>query len=164
MIADWTPPYNGTTVKTIVRSCGEDVCVVYTESSLGEYYFNVVNTQTHMVWSFPVDEEVNDVEVLDDTVYYCGYVGYPALCSFSLAEVYTGSVNRKYLWFPREGATINPKRFELFRATGGIHAVMVGDWILNNEIKSFIADVWHPYALTGGWHTTFHVTIGKECL
>lgn len=145
---------------SIVRSVGPDVCVVYTGKHYGENYFHVVNVRYKQVWSFTVDEEVKDVEVMDDTVYYCGWQGFPSICSFPIAQVYTGAVDVDYVWY-MTSTTIVPKRLEVFRVVDGVHAVMVGDWADATPTNSFIADAWKPYG-SSYWYVAALKTEGKE--
>jgi len=146
---------------TIIRSWGYDRCVMYSTTPTGNHFFSVINFTLNTVHSFQVDEGVRDMEILDDTVYYCGWAGYPSLCYFPLNEVYTGNVCVKTLWYITSTMAI-PKRMEVFRVPGGKHVVMVGDLMDNTPANSFIADAWHPNTPLPFWNVVTLKTIGKE--
>lgn len=146
---------------SIIRYSSPNVVVMYTSNGIYNNYFHIINTETNMRWYFHVEEIVKDVEILDDTVYYCGDEGYPEVGIFAISDVYTGNVLIKNFWVSTTRAI--PKRLEVFRASGGIHVVIVGDWLTATPTNSFIADVWSEYSTSlNTWSLAALRTVGKE--
>ena len=146
---------------SIIRYSKPNVVVMYTSHGTGNRIFHIINTETNMRWSFSVDEIVKDMEILDDTVYYCGDEGYPEVGFFAISDVYSGNVLIKNFWVSTTIAI--PKRLEVFRASGGVHVVIVGDWLTATPTNSFIADVWSKYSSSlNTWSLAALLTVGKE--
>jgi len=150
----------------IVRNYQPNISVVYTgpiEDASGDKYFHLVNTATNTIRSFKVDEYVKDVEIVDDTVYYCGWAGFPALCYFAISDVMNSNICVKTYWYYTTVRSV-PRRLEMFKTTDGIHAVMVGTYGTSPSVNSFIADAWKPSHISppNSWSVAVLLTDGKE--
>ncbi len=149
---------------SIVRWYTSQVCVLYTGSASNGNHFHLIKTGSGDIYSIEVEEDVTDMEILDDTLYYCGKLNgyFPILYLIPLQHFYSTNVNvkgRKYTPIK----DYYPKKLEVFRGTGGVHAVVVGDIVNVNRTDGFIADFWRV-GNTTSWETEkLLYTDDKEC-
>ena len=149
---------------SMVRWYRSQVCVLYTGSASNGNHFHLVNMGSGDIYSVEVEEDVTDMEILDDTLYYCGKLNgyFPILYLFPLQHFYNANVNvkgRKYTPIK----DYYPKKLEVFRVTGGVHAVVVGDIVNVNRTDGFIADFWRA-GTSAYWETEkLLYTDDKEC-
>jgi len=149
---------------SIIRWYQPGLCVLYTGSASRGNHFHLVNTGSGDIYTFEVNEEVTDMEILDDTLYYCGNVSgyYPALYYFPLMQLYSSNVVVRGI---RHSPIMpyNPRKLEVFRATGGVHAVVVGDIEGMNRTDGFIADYWKSASSLFFTTDKLLYTADKEC-
>lgn len=160
-IAHMHTNYNADT--SIIRKYTDEWSVLYTGSATAGNYFHLVNVNTGYMYSIDVDEDVTDMEILDDTLYYCGglYSYWSVMNYFPIQQFLTGSVSIKR-WRVTPTKMFVPKKLEVFRVTGGVHAVVVGDIVTAQRTDSYIVDFWHraPYQM---WDYAYLYTEDKEC-
>lgn len=151
---------------SIVRWYGDNLCVLYTHSASNGNFFHLVNTVTGFARTMEVDHEVYDMEILDDTLYYCGsYLSpYSVLNTFAIQDMFNSSVTIRWFRFPSL-YNVKPRRLEVFRASGGVHAVVVGDYTAPSSTctNTFLADLWRGASYMSTWYGRYFMTDDKEC-
>ena len=66
---------------SIVRGWKEEQCVIFTaDFGREDYYFHLINNQTGMARSIKVTECVKDMEIIEDTLFFCGRNIYDFSC------------------------------------------------------------------------------------
>ena len=157
-------PFSYAADTSIVRWYTNQQCVMYTGSSSEGNFLHLINVSSGDIYSIEVEEDVTDMEILDDTLYYCGRLsGYFALLYYCpLQDFYNPFISVKgNRYTPVMG--YYPKRLEVFRVSGGVHAVVVGDVVNPNRTDSFIADLWRNNS-SYFWKTVkLLYTDNKEC-
>ena len=159
-------PTNYAADTSIIRKYTGEWSVVYTQSATAGNYFHLVNMNTGNMYSIDVEEEVTDMEILDDTLYYCGTLQpyYSILNFFPLQQFYTGNIYIRRGRITPPAVFLVPKKLEVFRVTDGVHAVVVGDYFPPNSSRtdSYIADFWRYHTNTS-WQHIYMYTDDKEC-
>ena len=156
-------PASFTADTTIIRSYANEWSVVYTGNANGDNYMHLVNMNTGALYSIALDEKVTDMEILNDTLYYCGNQNmyWSILNFFPIQQFYTGTVNVKR-WRVTPTMMFLPKKLEVFRVAGGVHAVVVGDIVTAVRTDSYIADFWRA-DISPMWDVSYLYTDDKEC-
>ncbi len=156
-------PVSFTADTTIIRSYANEWSVVYTGNANGDNFMHLVNMNTGALYSIALDEKVTDMEILNDTLYYCGNQNmyWSILNFFPIQQFYTGTVNVKR-WRVTPTMMFLPKKLEVFRVAGGVHAVVVGDIVTAVRTDSYIADFWRA-DISPMWDVSYLYTDDKEC-
>lgn len=163
-------PYNA---DVMVSSIGK---FVYYDPSEEEYR---VAEFSNLYWP-----RVTDFEILEDTLYYCGYANTSASSTspsyvgyigyFCIPALFDGTDGLHTLVFNPQPLSLTgsptqflnePCKIEVFKAGDGIHAICTGGWsdspyTLYNG-GHFVADVVHQFS-TGDWWYYVHLGDGVE--
>ena len=117
---------------------------------------------------------ITDMEILDDTLYFCGYANIPASSAtpnyvgyigyFCIPQLFDGTGVIHALTFnqqPKDPDSphcyiTEPCRLEVFKADNGIHLVCTGGWSNRSDslvnAGCFVADVAHSFATNDWWY------------
>lgn len=151
---------------SIIRRYTNEWSVVYTGSATAGNHLHLVNMNMGSVYSVDVDEDVTDMEILDDTLYYCGTLlpYYSVLNFLALQQFFTGYINLRVGRITPPAVYLVPKKLEVFRATGGVHAIVVGDYQppYSSRTDSYMVDFWR-YQANVAWNHVYLYTEDKEC-
>lgn len=175
--------------KTITRAWGEAAQIIYTEdvqyvpgteiesSCTAKFTLYDHYSQEYRVADFSTGywPRVTDFEILDDTVYFCGYanlaasgysphyVGYVGY--FSVSHLFYGTDVIHVLAFNQQpddpssssfAILTKPCRIEAFKTDKGVHMVCTGGWSHSHsnvaDAGTFVADVVHYYPTDQWWY------------
>ncbi len=151
---------------SIVREWKNGCCMMYTSTNSGNYYFHFINVMSGSVMSVASQDKVSDMEIIGDTLYYCGidYMGYPTVGVLYIPNIPNNNVIVKHLRWPTLN-TIVPKRMDAVRVSNGFHVFVTGNWTYAGSTTpvSFVADVANFNTAASSWEVHYYVTWGKEC-
>lgn len=143
-ILDFPNSYNCDT--SVVRYWDGNQAVVYASSPKGKMFY-LMDANSTNVASIATSLHVKDMEIVGDTLYYCGigdddnaYIGF-----FTIPDLLTSNLPEKLVTIPLAGSNndlpLRPKRMEVFHVNGGFHVVMVCDVVLPSDtIKRVMMD------------------------
>ena len=151
---------------SIVREWKNGYCVMYTSTAGEDYYFHLIDVLSGTVWSIASQDRVSDMEIIGDTLYYCGndYIGFPTVGVFYIPNILTNNVIVSHLRCPTRH-TIVPERMDVVRVSNGFHVFVTGDLTYEGSSipVSFVADVANFNTVSSNWTVRYYVTWGKEC-
>ena len=141
---------------SIVREWTDGYALIYSKQPGAGNWFHLVKSTGTTVASVKVACEVKDMEIVDDTVYYCCmelnsmYIGYftiPDLLSTTmhetLVEVYPPTL-------PDPIKEKRPRRLEAFHVADGLHVIMLYDLeFMSDSVKRVLVDVRKQYSVPG---------------
>lgn len=145
---------------SIIRHWKESTSIVYAKTPTGNFFL-MDNPSTPSSLKCQTKLDVKDMEIVEDTLYYCGtaagasYIGF-----FCINDFFTSSVAEKKVLMPpyTNGSEIfrfQPRRLEVFHVSGGYHVVMVSDMVCPSDtIKRVMMDARSFYGATY-WAVTF---------
>ena len=143
---------------SIIREWKEGLSLIYSRQPGSGNWFHLANSLGMTVASVKVGTDVKDMEIVDDTVYYCCmepnsmYIGYftiPDLLSTTMHETLV-KVYPPTLPDPIKEA--RPRRLEAFHVADGLHVIMLYDYeFVSDSVKRVLVDVYRPYSLPS-WH------------
>lgn len=137
----------------IVRNFNDRYSVVYSKSANNGNRFYLVEHATGIIAkSFKTDNDVKDMEIDKDTLYYCGLNSNRAaiLGYFAIMDLYSSSL-------PDYNVQINmpyeftaplyiPRRMEVFHVSDGVHAIVLVDAkFTSGVVKHILTDVFSSY-------------------
>lgn len=139
---------------SIVRNWYDKLNIIYSQSPAGNQIY-LTDANSTAVYSIFTDINIKDMEILEDTLYYCGadqnnisYIG-----QFTIPDMLTSSVSETLVQIPTGGSGNSypffPKRMEVFHVSAGIHVVMVCDMVCPSDtIKRVMMDARSHYGNT----------------
>jgi len=145
---------------SIVRYWHESVNIVFSKSPY-EKYFLLTNPDSTMSKKFVTEIDVKDMEIVGDTLYYCGVnnnkeaiVGH-----FIISEMYNTDVFDLYAKFSiivnYPDHYLYPKRLEVYHDAYCVHAVMVCDLVFPSDtVKKVMADCYSLHS-SSSWTLAF---------
>ena len=193
-------PESTATTKSITRAWKDNVQITCIEDiEYDPYYAGVILSSTaKFVYYDPTENEyrvaefdnslwprVKDMEILEDTLYFCGYANAAASSTspyyigyigyFCIPQLFDGTDNIHVLTFNQlnrypitadDYIYINePCKIEIFKVTNGIHVICTGGWSTSRGSLcsggQFVADVVHEFS-TGDWWYYIHRGDGTE--
>ena len=139
---------------SIIREWKEGLSLIYSRQPGSGNWFHLANSLGMTVASVKVGTDVKDMEIVDDTVYYCCmepgsmYIGYftiPDLLSSSmhetLVEVFPPTL-------PDTVKETRPRRLEAFHVADGLHVIMLYDYeFVSGMVKRVLVDVYRQYSV-----------------
>lgn len=138
---------------SIVREWKDKQALIYSKHPEAGNWFHLVKSTGTTVSSVKVACEVKDMEIVDDTVYYCCmepssmYIGYftiPDLLSPVMHETLIGIAP------PMDGTMkeMRPRRLEAFHVADGLHVIMLYDFkFISDSVKRVLVDVYRQYSV-----------------
>ena len=138
---------------SIVRKWNAEWSLLFTNSGCGNQFHIIDVSGTNLV-SFLTKCDVKDMEIIEDTAYFCGMDGNgnPVIGYFVITDMLSGTLQENRILLPvSTGYAITPRRLEAFHVSDGVHIVMVEDKKFPSGIvKRVLADVFKAYS-AGGW-------------
>ncbi|MBR3725702.1 MAG: hypothetical protein IKN11_09990 [Bacteroidales bacterium] len=137
----------------IVRNFNDRYSVVYSKSANNGNRFYLVEHATGIIAkSFKTDNDVKDMEIDKDTLYYCGLNSNRAaiLGYFAIMDLLSSSLpdyNVQINIHPDFQAPLYiPRRMEVFHVPDGVHAIVLVDAKFNTgAVKHILTDVYSYY-------------------
>ena len=136
----------------IIRNWKDNLSIVYSKSaSRGNCFYLIDQTSGMVVQSARTDNDVKDMEIDSDTVYYCGVNngGGPILGFFSVYDMLTTTLQDNTVpinfhnYFMDNVSKIIPKRIEAFHVSDGIHAIVLVDAkFTSDSVKKILVDIY----------------------
>lgn len=193
-------PESTEATKSITRAWKDNAQITYIEDiEYAPFYPDVINSITaKFVYYDPTEENeylvaefdnslwprITDMEVLEDTLYFCGYANVAASSTspqylgyigyFCIPQLFDGTDNIHVLTFNQQPGTpdapsywfVNePCKIEVFKVSNGIHAICTGGWSTSRGSLfsggQFVADIVHEFS-TGDWWYYIHRGDGTE--
>ncbi|GEM_PF-2749848 len=151
--------YNGEFSDTsIVRQWNEQLYVVYSQTPNGNYFL-LTNSEGDYHTKFLTHIEVKDMEIVDDTLYYCGIdrnTNEAIVGHFNINEMNNSSVFEYFARFAvfsiYPGHYLLPKRLEVIHNSFCVHVVMVCDLFFPSDtVKKVMADAISPHS-SSSWY------------
>ena len=141
---------------SIVREWKDKQALIYSKHPEAGNWFHLVKSTGTTVSSVKVACEVKDMEIVDDTVYYCCmepgsmYIGYftiPDLLSPVMHETLVRIDPAPFAVLTKE---MRPRRLEAFHVADGLHVIMLYDnKFISNSVKRVLVDVYRQYSVPG---------------
>ena len=141
---------------SIVREWKDKQALIYSKHPEAGNWFHLVKSTGTTVSSVKVACEVKDMEIVDDTVYYCCmepgsmYIGYftiPDLLSPVMHETLVRIDPAPFAVLTKE---MRPRRLEVFHVADGLHVIMLYDnKFISNSVKRVLVDVYRQYSVPG---------------
>ena len=139
---------------SIVREWKDKQALIYSKHPEAGNWFHLVKSTGTTVSSVKVACEVKDMEIVDDTVYYCCmepgsmYIGYftiPDLLSPVMHETLVRIDPAPFAVLTKE---MRPRRLEAFHVADGLHVIMLYDnKFISNSVKRGLVDVYRQYSV-----------------
>ena len=141
---------------SIIREWKEGLSLIYSRQPGSGNWFHLANSLGMTVASVKVGTDVKDMEIVDDTVYYCCmepgsmYIGYftiPDLLSPVMHETLVRIDPAPFAVLTKE---MRPRRLEAFHVADGLHVIMLYDnKFISNSVKRVLVDVYRQYSVPG---------------
>lgn len=141
---------------SIIREWKEGLSLIYSRQPGSGNWFHLANSLGMTVASVKVGTDVKDMEIVDDTVYYCCmepgsmYIGYftiPDLLSSSMHETLVRIDPAPFAVLTKE---MRPRRLEAFHVADGLHVIMLYDnKFISDSVKRVLVDVYRQYSVPG---------------
>ena len=141
---------------SIIREWKEGLSLIYSRQPGSGNWFHLANSLGMTVASVKVGTDVKDMEIVDDTVYYCCmepgsmYIGYftiPDLLSSSMHETLVRIDPAPFAVPTKE---MRPRRLEAFHVADGLHVIMLYDnKFISDSVKRVLVDVYRQYSVPG---------------
>ena len=150
-------PYHTNCDTAIVRNWNTSYTVVYSKSVARGSFFYLVDPSGVAISSAPTDNDVKDMEINEDTVYYCGVSGSgnPIFGFFTITDLTTSTCqdNVVNINFPTSMTSqcsgFTPKKIEAFHLSDGVHAIVLVDAKFpSDSVKKVLVDIYKPYPAT----------------
>ena len=192
-------PENSKTTKSITREWKDNAQITYIQNiEYDPYNADVILSSTaKFVYYDPTGNvykvaefdnsywpRVTDMEILEDTLYFCGYANVTASSTspfymgyvgyFCIPQLFAGTDLIHTLTFNQQPGTPdspiywfinNPSKIEVFKVANGIHVICTGGWSTTRDSLfnggNFIADVVHEFS-SGDWWYYIHRDNGME--
>lgn len=131
---------------SIVRYWNQQYVVLYAQSPRGNLFY-LVDANNTVSKLIPTSIYVKDMEIVGDTIYYCGanasgnaFIGY-----FTITDLMSTNVTENLVEILPGGQHHNlpffPKRMEVYHVSTGLHIVMVCDIVMpSDSIKRVMMD------------------------
>jgi hypothetical protein len=139
---------------SIIREWKEGLSLIYSRQPGSGNWFHLANSLGMTVASVKVGTDVKDMEIVDDTVYYCCmepgsmYIGYftiPDLLSPVMHETLV-RIDPAPFAFPTK--EMRPRRLEAFHVADGLHVIMLYDnKFISDSVKRVLVDVYRQYSV-----------------
>ncbi len=139
---------------SIIREWKEGLSLIYSRQPGSGNWFHLANSLGMTVASVKVGTDVKDMEIVDDTVYYCCmepgsmYIGYftiPDLLSPVMHETLVRIDPAPFAVLTKE---MRPRRLEAFHVADGLHVIMLYDnKFISNSVKRVLVDVYRQYSV-----------------
>ena len=184
-------PESTEATKSITRAWGDNAQITYIENiEYAPFYPDVINSITaKFVYYDPTENvykvaefdnslwpRVKDMEILEDTLYFCGYANITASSTspqyigyigyFCIPQLFAGTGLIHTLTFNQQPGTPdspiywfinNPSKIEVFKVANGIHVICTGGWSTTRDSLfnggNFIADVVHEFSSGDWWYS-----------
>lgn len=141
---------------SIIREWKEGLSLIYSRQPGSGNWFHLANSLGMTVASVKVGADVKDMEIVDDTVYYCCmepnnmYIGYftiPDLLSPVMHETLVRIDPAPFAVLTKE---MRPRRLEAFHVADGLHVIMLYDnKFISDSVKRVLVDVYRQYSVPG---------------
>ena len=141
---------------SIIREWKEGLSLIYSRQPGSGNWFHLANSLGMTVASVKVGTDVKDMEIVDDTVYYCCmepgsmYIGYftiPDLLSPVMHETLVRIDPAPFAVLTKE---MRPRRLEAFHVADGLHVIMLYDnKFISDSVKRVLVDVYRQYSVPG---------------
>ena len=135
---------------SIIRNYKDGVSIMYSRSPIYGKRFHYVKSGSTFVTSAVTKVTVTDMEILDDTVYFCGVnlSGNAVIGLFAISDLLASNLTENtVVCTPLSNYTLKPSRLEVFKVSGGLHVVLVNDLVYTSgRVRRSIADAIYHYA------------------
>ena len=186
----WQATHSTETTKSITRACKGNAQITYIQNIEYNPYNSdeIISSTAKFVYYDPSGNEykvaefdnsywprVTDFEILEDTLYYCGYANIAAssfapsymgfVGYFCIPELFAGMDALHSLTFNQQPGTpsapaywfvTEPCKIEVFKVRNGIHVICTGGWSSSRSTLHsggyFIADVVHSFTSNDWWY------------
>ena len=138
---------------SIVREWKNGYSLLYSHRSGCGHQFCIIDQAGMPVASVMTQSVVKDMEIINDTAYFCGKNsgGSPIVGSFDINGILSGSLQEKHVVMgcPFSGGVVTPRRVEAFHVIDGVHFVTVVDIrFASGAVKRSLVDVYKTYPAT----------------
>ena len=139
---------------SIIREWKEGLSLIYSRQPGSGNWFHLANSLGMTVASVKVGTDVKDMEIVDDTVYYCCmepgsmYIGY-----FTIPDLLSSSMHETLVkvfppTLPDTVKETRPRRLEAFHVADGLHVIMLYDYeFVSGMVKRVLVDVYRQYSV-----------------
>ena len=139
---------------SIIREWKEGLSLIYSRQPGSGNWFHLANSLGMTVASVKVGTDVKDMEIVDDTVYYCCmepgsmYIGY-----FTIPDLLSSSMHETLVkvfppTLPDTVKETRPRRLEAFHVADGLHVIMLYDYeFVSDSVKRVLVDVYRQYSV-----------------
>ena len=141
---------------SIIREWKEGLSLIYSRQPGSGNWFHLANSLGMTVASVKVGTDVKDMEIVDDTVYYCCmepgsmYIGYFTIPDLLSPVMHETLVRIDPAPFAVPTKEMRPRRLEAFHVADGLHVIMLYDnKFISNSVKRVLVDVYRQYSVPG---------------
>ncbi len=139
---------------SIIREWKEGLSLIYSRQPGSGNWFHLANSLGMTVASVKVGTDVKDMEIVDDTVYYCCmepgsmYIGYFTIPDLLSPVMHETLVRIDPAPFAVPTKEMRPRRLEAFHVADGLHVIMLYDnKFISNSVKRVLVDVYRQYSV-----------------
>ena len=142
---------------SIIREWKEGLSLIYSRQPGSGNWFHLANSLGMTVASVKVGTDVKDMEIVDDTVYYCcmepgadAYLGYFTITDLLSPVMHETLVRIDPAPFAVPTKEMRPRRLEVFHVADGLHVIMLYDnKFISDSVKRVLVDVYRQYSVPG---------------
>lgn len=146
---------------SIIREWKNGFSLLYNHKGDCGSRFCIVDQGGVCVSSVLTESDVKDMEIINDTAYFCGIngSGQPIIGFFDINEVLYGPMHEHQAVVSSPvllSITAMPRRLEVFHVSDGIHIVMIIDAIYpSNMHKRMLVEMYKPY-IVSTWRCIYY--------
>ena len=152
--------FQGYTADTsIIREWKNGYVIIYSISPTNGAWIHISHTGSSAYESIKITDTLRDMEVLDDTAYYCGNdaLGNPLIGYFCIPDILTTGGTIIHRVEQTSSMRHHLNRMGVFNVEDGVHIVAIGDLYNNNGLEfRFISDISHYYP-NGAWTLYYYI-------